>query len=239
LLAVASICSDVASAGASTGPPNGRGPAASKSAHPNLAAATTMAAATPLKTGFDYRGAVAAGHEAWYKLEGGGQRAYVEVRGETPSCSVRATLLDARSRTLRQIISSTRETLPLIAYFPSKPVTDVYYLRIDANPYAPCASASFVFVLVQPVQADDCESETTVGPAGEPQHTVCAANETSAIPSRERACAADELALERESTAIARERALVTRRRGSIRTLRQYEGRKDAIKRRALGDCVG
>ncbi len=198
-----------------------------------------MATATPLKTEFDYRGAVASGQEAWYKLEGGGQRAYVEVRGETPSCSVRAALLDAHGRTLRQIISSTRETLPLIAYFPSKPVAGVYYLRIDANPYAPCASANFVFKLVQPSQADDCEAEATIGPAGEPQTALCPGHETASPSSRERACAADELALERESTAIARERALVAHRQGSIRTLRQYESRKDAIKRRAFGDCVG
>lgn len=240
LLPLVSTGASVAQARTAVPSARARGAPAAIDAATSRAGAATMATATPLKSGVRYGGVIAGAQQAWYKLEAAGTRAYVEVRGRTPNCSVRAALLDAHGRTVAQIISSTRENLPLIVYLHDQgEKVETYFLRIDANPYAPCTSAEYIFDLLEPDQADNCEPEPIAAAPGTPLTAVCPAGESAPSRSRQRECAVDQLALERESLALARERALVARRKSSINTLRAYEGRKNAARRRARAVCLG
>jgi hypothetical protein len=228
----------VARAGPLTAP--GRPHSAAATGEPAAApGGQTMAAATQLETGLDYRGTVVPGQQLWYKLDAAGQRAFVEVRGETPLCSVQASVLDANGRPLGELISSTRETLPLIAYFPAHPVSGVYYLRIAANPYAPCASTDYVFKLVEPEQPEKASCQTIAGPNGEPRGECTLPSKESDVPAFEaRACASDRTVFNRVNVEVARVRALVARRRASVRALRQLEGEERSDHRRMNVRCL-
>ena len=202
-----------------------------------------MATAAQLENELHYRGTVVPRQQLWYKFDSAGERAYVEVRGETPLCSVRAALLDARGRTLGQIVSSTRETLPLLAYFPAHPVSEEYYLRIDANPYAACANTSYVFKLAEPEQPlpDECGAgPPPTGPHGEPIPISCAApSKESVVPAFEaRACQSDRSTFDHANKEVARVRALVARRRAGIRTLRQLERAQNTDLRKMNVRCL-
>jgi hypothetical protein len=242
LLLVAAIAPGVARANAVVAParPQGLTTTATPPAPSGAPGSVTRASATQLDNELNYRGSVAPGQRLWYKLAAAGERAYVEVRGETPLCSVRAALLDARGRTLGQIVSSTRETLPLLVYFPAHAVSKRYYLRIDANPYASCASTDYVFKLVEPEQPEpvECPPPTT-GTNGEQQPRSCSApSKASAVPAFvSRACASYQAAFDRVNRAVAKLRALVARRRARIRALRRLEGVERAARRRANVRC--
>lgn len=245
LLLIASIAPGSALAGAAVTPVHPHDTTATTPASSSAGGGTTMATAAQLENELHYRGTVVTGQQLWYKFDSAGERAYVEVRGETPLCSVRAALLDARGRTLGRIVSSTRETLPLLVYFPTHPVSEEYYLRIDANPYAACASTSYVFKLVEPEQPrpDECGSDTgplPTGPHGEPIPKSCTApSKESAVPAFEaRACQSGRSTFDHANKEVTRVRALVARRRASIRTLRQLEREQNRDLRKMNVRCL-
>jgi hypothetical protein len=118
----------------------------------------TMAEATRLRETssrelISYRGTVQEpGQQIWYEFytnERG--RMLFEVSGRTPSCPVRATILDVRGRTLGELISDSVDALFFAVPLPREPVSNLYYLRIDADPYIACGSASYAFQLLEPL----------------------------------------------------------------------------------------
>jgi hypothetical protein len=223
LLLVASLAPNIAlahghasSAGAPTAAPGG----------------TTMAAATRLHTGLGYRGTIAEpGQQAWYKLESDGYpRAQFDIAGKTISCPARATMLDTHGRTLGQLISTTSETLPLLARFPTHPISNVYYLRIDADPYSACANAAYVFHLAEPLQPEPCSL-----PEADGREIVCGYG--PAPPLLTRACASAAKQVQQLSREVALEAALVSRRRGSVATLRRLESEEHTASRKSSVSC--
>jgi hypothetical protein len=193
----------------------------------------TMASATQLYTQLRNRGTLdGAARQFWYKLNSEhGEHALLEVWSPTRSCPVRAVLLDASGKTLGQIVSSPGEIVPFLVVFPAHPASDVYYLRIDADPHAPCASTSYSAILLQPEQADSCN-----GPPGPPlapgETRVCA---TAAVPAYTvHACDTAGTAY-RQDKAAAEEAA---RRHLDVRR-RALEAQERADLRRIRANCPG
>lgn len=214
----------------------------------NVPGGATQPSATRLETERRYRGAVAEpGQQIWYRLNSeDAERMIFLVRGKTPSCPIRASVLDVYGRTLAQLISSPRETLPFVVRLPAHPASNTYYLRIDADPFLVCDGAGYAFTLFEPEQPTSCEADQPEG--GGPIH-VC----SMSSPSREtprggnrpsptfetRDCDRAGTALWRATLAVARERSLVARRRGSIGTLRRLESERHRLALRARYDCIG
>ncbi|HTR72947.1 MAG TPA: hypothetical protein VMG80_05065 [Solirubrobacteraceae bacterium] len=198
----ASKASDTGTARAadSTGPPGG----------------ASRGAATALKNGVSYRGQLESGQRAWYKLETDeGERVKVRLWGRTPSCPVRATLIDGHGRALGEIVSTTHEIEPFIVYYPEGDTSPDYYLRVQPGPStAACASAAYVFTLQEPEQEEPISCGSTPGPNGEPVASCTSPSKETAAPAYEaRACASASRSYRRLESELARERARSARRR--------------------------
>jgi len=221
LLLTASIAPGVARAGA-------RATSAENTA--GAPGGATMASATQLENGISYRGTVTEpGQRIWYKLDAqDAERILLEVWGTTRSCPVRATVLDARGRTLGQLISTNSEILFFAVLVPVHPVSGVYYLRIDADPYTSCASAGYVFKIVEPGQPIKC-----------PPGLTCTSPEGSVPALVFSACNGASKAVQRLSREVAGEAALVRRGRGSVSKLRRLESEERTARRKSHVNCTG
>lgn len=207
-------------------------------------AGATTASATAVYSELSYRGTAQRGHELWYQVSSEGeQEVLVNVWGRTSSCPIRAALLDARGRTLGEIISSTSEILPFAVRLPAHQVSGSYYLRVDTDPYMSCARAGYVLKLIEPERPIPPPPLAPVPCTHEPCTVTPPA--TATLPSREtavplleeRSCYSDQSALRNATVAVEAERALARRHRASVTALRKVEAQKLAARRRERAAC--
>ena len=201
----------------------------------------TMATATALVTESSYRGAIdAPAAQAWYQLQvAAGEKVAFEVRGKTSSCPVRASFVDASGRTLEQLTSTARESLPFLVSAPQRATSESYYLRIDISPSSTCSHAGYAFRLLFPEQEPPCVQPAPPSP-GQPSVGVCASKEAGYGPAlrlETSACDRAGAAVSRASNATGRERGEVQRGRGSRRRLKQLERAEHNLKLRARHVC--
>jgi hypothetical protein len=201
--------------------------------------------ATSLQTGFSYMGTVTKrGGRLWYRLQAGdAKRLLFHLRGKSRSCSVRASVLDARGKSLGQLISSPAETQPFVVLVPATPVSDTYYLRIDASPFEPCAGARYVFTLVEPGQGPLTPCETPGAALAAPLSKACGSDSARA-PSMVARAASGRDACERvgpqlghATFEVARVRRLVLHRKARVGTLRRLESERRALVRLVYHLC--
>jgi len=196
----------------------------------------TMASATRLYPQSSNRGTVdEKTQQIWYELYSEkGERALFQVWGPTRSCPVRVALLDARGRTLGQIVSSSREIEPFLVLFPAHPASDVYYLRIDADPYRSCASASYTVILLEPEQAGSCDGPPRPPfPDGEPD---------SGCPYSQEVPKYENVRCDSAGPAYSRDRKAAeeaARRHLGIQIRRRLESYERAALREMIANCPG
>jgi hypothetical protein len=206
-------------------------PAARASNPTGPAEGASRDAATALDSGVSYREQVAPGQQTWYELEADeGERVSVRLWGRTQSCPVRMTLIDGHGLALGEIVSTTSEIEPFIVYYPEHETSVHYYLRVQqASSVNRCASATYVFTLQEPEQAQE-SCETTTGTHGEPIKECTAPSKESAVPAYvARACATASRSYRKLEREVARERS------GSAR--RRLEAKIRAARRAVIHGC--
>jgi hypothetical protein len=199
------------------------------SAAAGTASGTSMASAPEIRAQTAYTGTIARKQEAWYSFEaGGGPRAFAKVWSPPGSCPVSVAVVDAHGTTLGQLITSTREKLPLLAYFPAREVSETYYLKVGSDPFVRCASARYALYLEEPGQPEPSQPTSTQpepcahgAPAGSGSE-ACSSYEHATEPSKEAvepfhsgACRPDKKAFEEAREIAKRYQEQVERRRGS------------------------
>ena len=252
LLLIASIVPGSALAGAAvaTGHPHEVTATTTPPAPPGAPGGATMATATALVTDSSYRGTIGvSATQAWYRLEAEeGEKVAFEIRGETSSCPVRASFVDASGGTLEQLISTARESLPFLVSVPQGS-TSASYLRIDISPSSTCSRAGYVFRLLFPTQPTPCGQPAPPSPGqpappspGQPAGGVCASKTEEQrygplLQLETSACDRASAAVNSASNATGRERGEVERGRGSRKRLEQLERAERNLKLKARHDC--
>lgn len=214
-------------------------------------AGSTMATATQLVTGDSYRATLPSpGGQSWYRLEvSPGAFARFALRGETSSCPVRATVLDAGGRPLGEIVSTTRETLAFVVYTPSRATSETYYVRLDPAPAPACTAAGYLLRQIEPFQ-EVCESPSptptplTCPPTG-PTPPTTGPTPTTTSPTQERlvlissGCKQDGRALRVATSTTERERRRLAGHRNAVAVLRRLERTEQLLNQRTIHACGG
>jgi hypothetical protein len=206
-------------------------------------AGATMATATQLVTGDSYRATLTSpGGQSWYRLEvSPGAFARFALRGETSSCPVRATMLNAGGRPLGEIVSTTRETLAFVVNTPSRATSETYYVRLDPAPA--CTAAGYLLRQIEPFQ-EVCESSSSPTPLACPT-TPTSPTPTTTSPTQERlvlissGCKQDGRALRVATSTTERERRRLAGHRNAVAILRRLERAEQLLNQRTIHACGG